>query len=127
MAKITAHLTILLLVFWVTGGQWLMLQSVAWVNMIHDFSKTDSLSQSLCKTFDGHHACPLCRFIQKEKSTQTTDKSIPNPPKNLFLLVPFAVLLILFLNQPLFNFAQRLLPEPYLLIISPPPETFTCF
>ena len=127
MSKITARFSILLLVFWITGGQWLMLQSVAWVNMIRDFSKTDSLSQSLRKTFDGQHACPLCRFIQGEKSTQTVNKTIPSPAKNLFLFVPFAVLLVLFLNQPRLNLPRIILPDYNLVPISPPPKNFPQF
>src|SRR5579859_4246529 len=63
---------LLLLAFWVTGGQWLMLQSVAWVNMARTYSQETTWSKALTQTFDGNHPCRLCRFIQKEKAAEST-------------------------------------------------------
>jgi hypothetical protein len=120
----TPYLLIILL-FWVTGGQWLMLQSVAWINMVRDYSQSSTLSRALIKTFDGNHPCPLCRFIQKEKSAQNSAKTIPTPPKNLFLLIPFAILMNLFLSQPRFKFTRMFLLEPLSPLLSPPPESIS--
>jgi hypothetical protein len=119
--------SLIFLAFWVTGGQWLMLQSVAWLNMVRDYSQSSTLSRALAKTFDGNHPCPLCRFIQKEKSAQHSPKSIPAPQKNPFLAIPFAILALMFLRQPrpLFSFTR--LPEPYSSPFFPPPETFSQF
>jgi len=119
----TPHLLIFL-AFWVTGGQWLMLQSVAWVNMVRDYSQNASLSQAVAKTFDGNHPCPLCRFIQKEKSAQNSPKAVPAPQKNPFLTVPFAMLAVMLLCQPRPAFIRALLPETCLANFSPPPEPF---
>ena len=59
------------------GGHWLVLQSVAWTRMLADFSRQDSLSTAISKTFDGEHPCPMCCKIkavrqqeaQREKDT----------------------------------------------------------
>jgi hypothetical protein len=125
MSKITLRITILLLVFWVTGGQWLMLQSVAWVNMIRDFKKTDSLSQSLCKTFDGHHACPLCRFIQKQKEAEAnqTNKALPKVQKAEMYFVAFAELPVTLLSMAPAEFVQMIFDSWSSSPLSPPPKT----
>jgi len=66
-SKFSARIAVVLLLFWATGGQWLVLQSIAWSGMIIDYSKTDHLCGAVSKTFDGDHPCRLCLFIQKQK------------------------------------------------------------
>jgi hypothetical protein len=124
MDRVWKSTFLLILVFWVTGGQWLLLQSVAWVHMVRDFSQSQTLCQALSKTFDGNHPCPLCRFIQKEKSAQSSAKTFISFQKNPFLAVPFAVLSVIFLylsSAPSFQstLSSLLSPPP-----SPPPKPF---
>lgn len=38
--------------------------------MIVRYSQEDSLSTALAKTFDGRHACKLCRIVQAGKSAE---------------------------------------------------------
>lgn len=56
------------------GGHWLVLQSVAWSEMIVEYSRTDTLTVAVEKTFDGQHPCGLCKQIasssQKEQKRQ---------------------------------------------------------
>ena len=52
-----------LALFVAIGGPLAVLQGIAWVNMVHDFSKTGSLTQAVEKTFDGKHPCLLCKKI----------------------------------------------------------------
>jgi hypothetical protein len=52
------------------GGPLALLQGVAWVTMVHDFSKSGSLSQAVEKTFDGQHPCPLCQKLAKARATE---------------------------------------------------------
>ena len=54
----------------VLGLHWSLLQTVAWVGMAVQFSKTDTLTTALGKTFDGKHPCSLCKIVQngREKS-----------------------------------------------------------
>ena len=56
-----------LALFVAIGGPLAVLQGVAWVNMVHDFSKTGSLTQAVEKTFDGKHPCTLCNKIAAER------------------------------------------------------------
>jgi hypothetical protein len=59
-----------LALFLVTGGHLALLQGIAWTTMVHDFSRTGSLSQAMEKTFDGKHLCPLCKKIAAERAAQ---------------------------------------------------------
>jgi len=48
------------------GGQWMLLQGVAWVGMAVSYSiEVGSVKEGLEKTFDGEHPCPLCKAVQK--------------------------------------------------------------
>ena len=69
--------TALVAVF-LTGGQWAMLQSVAWTNMFADYIRELSLTEALEKTFDGEDPCPMCCAVKKarEKEKQQGDKAV---------------------------------------------------
>ena len=47
------------------GLQWAALQSIAWVGMLIDYSRSGSIASAIEKTFDGRHPCPLCNAIHK--------------------------------------------------------------
>jgi hypothetical protein len=74
---IAGHAACFIALFAMLGGHWLVLQSVAWTRMLADFSRQDSLTTAISKTFDGEHPCPLCCKIkagrqqeeQQEKNT----------------------------------------------------------
>ena len=46
-----------------SGGHWILLQSVAWTGMIVEYSRHAPLQTALEETFDGKHPCPMCRMI----------------------------------------------------------------
>ncbi len=52
------------------GGHWALLQTIAWGNMLVDFSSESSFSEAMDKTFDGEHPCPLCKVVKKSKSEE---------------------------------------------------------
>ena len=57
-----------LALFSIAGGHWAVLQSVAWVEMLHDYAqKTGSVAVAVEQTFDGAHPCELCREIATSK------------------------------------------------------------
>ena len=56
--------------FMALGGPLALLQGVAWVTMVRDFSKSGSLSQAVEKTFDGQHPCPLCQKLAKARAAE---------------------------------------------------------
>lgn len=59
------------------GLHWALLQTVAWVSMLADFTgKTGSIAEAASMTFDGEHACPLCRAIAEGKAREE-GKSAP--------------------------------------------------
>jgi len=70
-----------LAMFSIAGGHWAVLQTVAWVQMVGEYSKTATMAEALEKTFSGKAPCSLCEQIaeakqQEEKSPATlkTDK-----------------------------------------------------
>jgi hypothetical protein len=63
--------------FLVAGGHWAMLQGVAWVTMVHDFSRNGSLTQAVEKTFDGKHPCAMCKKIAKVKNSEASGEKAP--------------------------------------------------
>jgi hypothetical protein len=60
----------------VCGGQWLVLQSVAWTGMLIKYSQQDGLAQAVAETFDGDHPCDICKGIQREKATDE-EENVP--------------------------------------------------
>ncbi len=60
-----------LAMFFIAGGHWTALQTVAWAEMLHDYSQhSGSLAVAVEQTFDGQHPCELCRDIQAGKSKE---------------------------------------------------------
>jgi hypothetical protein len=49
------------------GGHLALLQTIAWGNMLVEFSSETSLSAAMDKTFDGEHPCPLCKVVKNSK------------------------------------------------------------
>jgi hypothetical protein len=82
--------------FFVAGGHWGALQSVAWAGMLWNYTQTDgSLLSGVKKTFDGEHPCTMCTSIktakEKEKSKPVTlvaTKKIETFPAPLRAMLP---------------------------------------
>ena len=62
--------------FSLAGGHWAVLQSVAWANMIHNYSTQGSLSSAVEKTFSGKYRCSLCKKISEAKQQEKKNKAI---------------------------------------------------
>lgn len=52
------------------GAHWLLLQSVAWVGMIIDYSQDATLSEAISMTFDGEHPCRMCLVVKEGKKAE---------------------------------------------------------
>jgi hypothetical protein len=52
------------------GGHWPLLQSVAWVNMLFSYTRTEGLVTAVSKTFDGEHPCDICLLVKKGKESE---------------------------------------------------------
>ena len=86
------------LILIMTGGHWLILQSVVWTKMIIDYSRSTSLWTALDRTFDGRHPCDLCKTIQRAKQS-SKQQELQQPSMNydvvFFEIHPFS-----FFNLP---------------------------
>ena len=108
-----------------TGAHWLMLQSVAWTNMVIDYSRTSSLKTAIEQTFDGQHPCKLCKLIQKAR--QSSPQQQLQQPVAKHDDVSTVAPALLFPDAPGFRFAataEILLPSRTDPPPVPPPRPF---
>jgi hypothetical protein len=49
------------------GGQWYVLQCVAWANMIREYSQMVPLAKAVEMTFSGQYPCSMCKAIAEKK------------------------------------------------------------
>ena len=83
-----------------SGGQWMILQSVAWAKMIVDYSRHANLQTAIEQTFDGKHPCAMCRLIEAgRQSSQPAQHEIrtTRTPDNDVL---FATILVVDCDLP---------------------------
>ena len=52
------------------GLHWGLLQSLAWVGMVVNYSRDASFGEALAKTFDGKHPCNVCKVVEKGKHSE---------------------------------------------------------
>lgn len=66
------------------GGHWAVLQCVAWMGMVIEFSATDTLWTAVSKTLDGRHPCALCLKIRDGREReQGTPAAVPTLKETL--------------------------------------------
>ena len=70
MLKRFGHCLLILALLGATGGHWVVLQTVAWTEMLADNLQTSSVSEAITKTFDGAHPCKLCKQISSGKQAE---------------------------------------------------------
>ena len=124
MSKKAVRLSIILLLFWATGGQTLLMQTIAWVNMVRNYSNSDTVCHALSKTFDGNHPCKLCLLIQKQKSEENKNrKTVSKEEKSDLFLVVFADLRVTFNRIGKAGFVTIGFQNWQQRPLSPPPKT----
>jgi hypothetical protein len=76
-APLIGRFSKLLLVLGLTfslGLHWILLQSVAWMSMVVDYSRSAPFHEAVAKALDGEHPCKLCKFVragqEKEKKQE---------------------------------------------------------
>ncbi len=68
MRRLT-HIIVLAAFVFSCGGQWYVLQTIAWVKMLHDYSQMVPFTEAVGMTFSGQYPCPICKAIaEKQKS-----------------------------------------------------------
>ena len=104
------------------GGHWVLLQSAAWVGMAIQFSRTESVSVALEKTFDGKHPCPLCKIVKAGKASEKKQELLKFETKFEFLTDAGSC--GLFLPRPIRHFTpeSELAPALAHTPLLPPPR-----
>jgi hypothetical protein len=72
------------------GGQWLAMQTVAWVGMIVAYSRQDGLATGVTKTFDGQNPCSMCQSIARAKNDERDsqhNKQRTTPTESILIAV----------------------------------------
>jgi len=55
-----------------SGGEWAVLQCVAWANMIREYSEMVPLPAAVKMTFSGEYPCALCKAIAEKKQADNS-------------------------------------------------------
>lgn len=84
MRRLT-HIIVLAAFVFSCGGQWYVLQGVAWVKMLHDYSQMVPFTEAVSMTFSGQYPCEICKALA-EKNQAENDKicSLDKFEKKLF-------------------------------------------
>ena len=69
MRRLT-HVCVLGAFIFSCGGQWYVLQCVAWIKMIHDYAQVVPLTEAVGMTFSGKYPCALCQAIAEKKASE---------------------------------------------------------
>jgi hypothetical protein len=69
------HCLLILALLGATGGHWVVLQTVAWTDMLAENLQTSSVTEAISKTFGGTHPCKLCKQISSGKQAEKKSES----------------------------------------------------
>src|SRR5467141_4067274 len=80
--------TIVLMMLTISVGfHWTLLQSIAWVGMVVNYSQSNSIKVALRKTFDGQHPCQVCHTVASGKKSERKEQTqAPAKKLELFLV-----------------------------------------
>jgi hypothetical protein len=56
--------------FSLAGGHWALLQTIAWAQMVRDYSSESPLTEAIAKTFSGQFPCGMCTKISEERQKE---------------------------------------------------------
>lgn len=69
--RVLGHVVAAVALFFLAGGHWGTLQTVAWAGMLWSYTQADgSLLLGVKKTFDGEHPCTMCDSIKTAKEKE---------------------------------------------------------
>jgi hypothetical protein len=69
MRRLT-HIIVLAAFVFSCGGQWYVLQGLAWVKMIHDYAQMVPLTEAVSMTFSGQYPCEICKALAEKKQSE---------------------------------------------------------
>ena len=76
-----------LALFTIAGGHWLVLQSVAWSQMLRAYSQGGSITMAVEKTFSGKYPCAMCRKIAEAKKQEEQKNPLLKADKKVEVFV----------------------------------------
>lgn len=88
------HLAKLLVIgalFVSVGGHYVLLQTMAWGNMLLAYSQNASFSEAARKTFDGEHPCGMCKLVKESREKEDQRKPHAKAEAKLDVVLPVAV------------------------------------
>jgi hypothetical protein len=56
--------------FSLSGGHWMVLQALAWAQMVRDYSKNEPIMEAIQRTFSGSTPCMMCKKIAEEQQKE---------------------------------------------------------
>jgi hypothetical protein len=65
-----ALLLVLVAFIFSSGGEWVVLQCIAWANMIREYSEMVPFPEAVKMTFSGEYPCALCKAIAEKKESE---------------------------------------------------------
>ena len=69
MRRLT-HIIVLAAFVFSCGGQWYVLQCVAWIKMMHDYAQIVPFTEAVGMTFSGQYPCEICKAIAEKKQAE---------------------------------------------------------
>ena len=69
MRRLTLLVVLVAFIF-SSGGQWPLLQCIAWANMIREYSEMVPLGKAVEMTFSGQYPCAICKAIAEKKQSE---------------------------------------------------------
>lgn len=70
LCRIAATFLIGLAFFALAGGHWAVLQTIAWAQMVRDYSKNVPIAEAIVRTFSGEYPCGMCTKISAERQKE---------------------------------------------------------
>jgi hypothetical protein len=105
------------------GFHWGLLQSVAWVGMLVNYSRQGSFKEAVVRTFDGQHPCPLCKLVRAGKTSEKKPEAQQSVKKIDLFAAQAAVFDFPKLPPPVFP-VSCLIPCRTAAPLLPPPRPF---
>jgi hypothetical protein len=108
-----------LAMFSIAGGQWAVLQSVAWAGMLRDYSRGAGFGAAVEKTFSGKYPCAMCcKIADAQKKQEQSAPMLKVDKKAEVILVTRVVALVP--PSPLWELVPRSLRTPPPVLFAPP-------
>jgi hypothetical protein len=122
MRRLT-HLVVLVAFIFSCGGEWAVIQCLAWGNMIRQYSEMVPVSRAIEMTFSGQYPCPICKALAEKKNTEQQKLLEIDKKPVKFLSIALASRVTFFPSPCAWEDAAQEATQRPLQPPSPPPRT----